>query len=74
MSTNDRLGHLGYAFILIGMAGIALGEPVGWLFRLAGEAVWVGVGLRLRLTSIWSWGAIFMVLDVAAWIRWRGAL
>lgn len=66
--TPDAVGHAGYAFLAVGMWMLSGGRRGGWLFRFVGESIWVGVGVWLELSSIWSWGVVFMLIDL------RGAL
>jgi len=67
---TDLVGHAGYCLILVGLILVAYKKPSGWLCRLAGEAVWVAIGLSIGMSSIWSWGAVFMVLDFSAYRYW----
>lgn len=69
----DALGHLGYLLIFAGTALIARERAAGWLLRLAGEAMWLLIGLfgNTGLASIWVWGIAGMLVDSYGFYRWR---
>lgn len=71
MSRVDVVGHIGYVLIGGGHLLLATGysPEVGWPLRLAGELVWTGIGLHLRLSSVWAWGLGFAALDLWAAIN-----
>lgn len=71
MTTIDFIGHVGYALLVVGMILVARKKTMGWLFRLTGEFIWAGLGLKLGLTSIWFWGVIFIMIDILAYCHWR---
>jgi hypothetical protein len=71
LATADMLGHVGYAFLFLGMILLARQHMLGWLFRLSGEAIWVVIGIGLSLTSVWFWGSIFMCIDAYGYWKWR---
>ncbi len=58
--------------MIVGMGMLALGLPLGWAPRLAGEMTWVIVGLRMKMSSIWSWGAVFCCIDIYG--LWRALI
>jgi len=68
---NDFLGHVAYVLVATGMAFLARQNALGWVFRFSGEAIWVGVGLRMDMSSIWTWGIVFMVIDIIGFRAWR---
>jgi hypothetical protein len=70
MTDLDFIGHIGYAFIFIGMLFLASQSIWGWAFRFVGEIIWVGLGVALGLTSIWAWGFLFMCIDSMAFVNW----
>lgn len=70
----NRLGHLGYALLWSGQALIALEEPAGWLVRLTGEAIWLGIGIRLNMNSIWLWGMIGIAVEIFGFLSWKGMI
>jgi len=63
-------GHIGYIFIIIGMLFLAQQNLYGWVFRLVGEVIWVVIGVHLRMSSVWSWGSIFVCLDLYGAYSW----
>ena len=73
METIDALGHVGYAAIVVGHAMLARWRsPWGFVLRIVGELVWLGLGVALGLTSVWFWSGMFVVIDAAGFARWRG--
>ena len=67
----DALGHLGYAAIYLGQVLLARRSRAGWVLRLAGTALWLGIGLALGLSSVWVWSAIGLGIDARGWWSWR---
>ena len=67
MHREDRIGHVGYAFLGLGQACIALGLWQGWPIRLVGEIIWVALGWRLGMSSIWAWGALGICVELIGW-------
>lgn len=59
----DIIGHISYLALAIGMWRIGNGDGSGWAFRFLGELGWVGISLKLGLTSGVIWGAVFLALD-----------
>ncbi len=70
MIALDLVGHAAYALIALGMGLLACGVRWGWAFRFLGEAGWVGIGFALGMTSIWSWGIWFLLIDAAGFWWW----
>jgi len=71
MINIDILGHIGYAFIFIGLVLLTHKNRFGWICRLLGETLWIGIGFSLGMTSIWIWGTIFVCVDAAGWMKWK---
>lgn len=71
MNNLDLFGHIGYFFILLGLLFLARQNRLGWFLRLIGEVIWVALGVKMGMTSIWLWGLIFMSIDVYAYFKWR---
>lgn len=69
--TLDLLGHVGHGFIALGMFLVYKKSAWGWASRFTGESIWMILGLMMGMTSIWSWGMGFMILDVVAFRKWR---
>ena len=67
----DGMGHVGYLYIALGMGLLSNRLKSGWVFRFIGEAIWVGLGITLGLSSIWIWGTIFCVIDIRGYLKWR---
>lgn len=70
---TDVAGHVGYAFLAIGILLLARGSIWGWVWRLAGEVVWLAIGVSINMTSIWFWGTIFLAIEVYGFRSWRAA-
>ena len=71
MTALDTLGHFAYLWILIGMVLLTGKHSIGWLIRLVGELLWVGIGILMGMSSIWFWGIVFMSIDLHGWLKWR---
>ena len=71
MDWNDFFGHIGYIFIVVGMLLLGQKNIWGWIVRLIGEFIWTGVGLAMGMSSIYVWGAIFLLIDIRGFLRWR---
>lgn len=67
----DLLGHLFYVFVFSGMLFLRANKKIGWILRLIGEVGWIGIGIKLGLTSVWVWGILFAVVDVLAYLKWN---
>jgi hypothetical protein len=61
---TDLLGHVAYAALTAGQIGVADGMAIGWAARIVGEAIWIGLGLRLRMSSIVLWGILGLAVEV----------
>ena len=68
----DKLGHIGYVFIIVGIVLLAKQSVWGWLARFIGEGVWLYIGVEMKMTSVWLWGGIFMLLDIYGFYSWYG--
>ena len=64
----DIAGHVGYVLIAIGMLLLARGRASGWIWRFAGELVWLAIGLYLDMTSMYLWGAAFLGIDAIGFV------
>ena len=67
----DLLGHFGYLISALGLILLSRKNIWGWIFRLVGEAVWVVIGILLGMSAIWSWGLLFLSLDIYGFYSWR---
>lgn len=67
----DLIGHIGYALLFIGIILIGRKRIEGWIFRFIGEAIWIILGIKLGLTSIWMWGAVFLIVECYNYYRWK---
>lgn len=67
----DMMGHVGYAFIALGMYFIAQKSAWGFALRFTGEVIWLVVGLLLSMSSIWTWGLLFLFIDGYGFVKWR---
>ena len=64
----NRLGHLAYLMLVAGQVAIAADHDVGFVVRTGGEVLWVYVGWKLRMSSVWGWCALFAAVDLAAYV------
>ena len=70
----NRIGHAGYLFLWVGQGLLALGHSEGWIIRLIGEAIWLYLGVRLRMSSIWFWGFVGISVEAYGWLAWTGRI
>ncbi len=70
--TPDAWGHVGYVFLIAGTWVVVKRPTAGWLLRVAGSVVWLGVGVAIDMPSIWLWSVVFAGLDLrGAWHAYR---
>ncbi len=67
----DILGHIGYILIVVGMLLLARKRRPGWLFRVAGGAIWLYVGVMMSMSSIIRWSGVFLLIDYHGYLKWR---
>jgi hypothetical protein len=67
----DVLGHVGYVLLFIGQWQVGDGKRYGFLLRLAGEVVWVGLGFCMGYTSIWIWSLVFAYVEIRNFRKWN---
>ncbi len=70
MTLEDKVGHLGYVLLLSGTTLLANQSWLGWPLCILGDLVWVWVGWRMRMSSIWVWQSAFLVVGLVGWWRW----
>jgi hypothetical protein len=66
----DRLGHLGFVALWSGQLMLTQSIAEGWLVRLVGEAIWLGIGIKLRMSSMWFWGMVGIAVETYGWLAW----
>lgn len=42
----------------------------GWPMRAIGELIWLWVGLRMKMSSIYLWAFVFIALDIYGMWNW----
>ena len=67
----DVVGHIGYAFIALGIMALSKKKKWGWISRFIGEALWIGIGFYVGMSSMWAWGFVFLVIDGYGYYKWR---
>jgi hypothetical protein len=70
MTDADILGHIGYLFLAAGMFLLARKNICGWLLRFVGETIWLYVGYLVEMSSIWSWGLLFLCMEIYGFKSW----
>ena len=68
--TLDRWGHVAYFFVFLGVFCLANELQIGWAFRFMGEIGWILIGFGMRMSSVWSWGIGFAILDAIGYFMW----
>jgi hypothetical protein len=71
-STLNHLGHIGYILLFSGQFLLAHHITYGWGLRILGEALWLYVGIRMKMSSIWFWGAAGLCFESYGLWRWVG--
>lgn len=71
MTLIDIIGHVGYFFVFFGTVALARKRKIGWIMRIIGAAIWLGIGVVLGMTSLWFWESAFIVADLYGFIRWK---
>ena len=66
----NLLGHVGYILLFGGQYLLTEGNPDGWLIRLAGECIWFGLGVHLKMNSIWLWGIAGIMIELIGYTKW----
>ena len=66
----DLIGHGGYALLALGV--LLIGQQViwGWPLYVAGDLVWLWLGWRLGMSSIWTWQGVFLLTALHGWWSW----
>lgn len=68
---HDIYGHVGYAMLALGMWLVGKRNRNGFLLRLVGEGIWIGIGIHLGYTSIVAWGILDLYINGKSFLRWR---
>lgn len=67
----DLAGHAGYALIAAGIIALGKKQKWGWISRFFGEAIWIGIGFYMGMSSMWAWGFVFLAIDGYGYWQWR---
>lgn len=70
----DIYGHLGYIIIAVGSLLIANQQAEGYFFHLAAAAIWIHIGVKLRMSSLWFWEAVCIVTAIYGYLNWTDRL
>ena len=71
MSELDFFGFAAYAFVFLGGWYCQKKETAGWLMRMFGCLMWVIIGIRLGMYSIWLGELAFAAQAYVAYREWR---
>lgn len=66
----DLVGHAAYAILVLGVYLIGQKQIAGWYCYVVGDVVWCWLGWNLRLTSVWVWQLVFLVLALQGLWSW----
>lgn len=66
----NRVGHVSYSFIALGMFLLAKKNILGWVSRFIGEVGWLLVGWAIEMNSIWGWGLPFLCIEIYGFRSW----
>lgn len=70
----DLWGHVGYVLIAVGSLFIANQSPIGYLIHVPAVAIWIVLGIKLRMTSIWAWEILCGVTVIYGYLNWTDRL
>lgn len=70
MTFEDKLGHVGYVILVLGMFLIGMKQVWGWPIYIAGDVLWFYIGWRMRMTSIYLWQFVFVAVAARGWYNW----
>ena len=71
MTTEDILGHVAYALLVVGNWMIGNKQIWGFSFYLVANLMWLGIGWKIGMTSIWLWEIVFLGLAIRNIWKWR---
>jgi len=71
MDWPDVAGHVGYALLVWSQVLIGNRNPAGWAVYFVANAIWLGIGWTIGMSSIWFWEIIFLGLAVRNYLKWR---
>lgn len=66
----DWLGHIGYISLLAGVYLVGSKLAWGWGFYVVGCAIWIYIGIKINMTSVWIWQTVATLNGLWAWWRW----
>jgi hypothetical protein len=67
----DIAGHIFYVFLFGGQFLLAKKIRLGWVLRLIGELGWLGIGIKLGMSSVWFWGIFGIGMECYGFWSWR---
>jgi hypothetical protein len=70
LTTPDIWGHVGYAFLGLGMYLLAIKSIWGWVSRFVGEIIWLIIGYVIGMTSMYIWGVFFLGMELYGLHSW----
>ena len=68
---EDALGFVAFIFVAWGMYDLSSQRARGWLIRMVGDVMWLGLGIWLGFWSITIFMTIFAVVDLRGWLKAR---
>lgn len=68
--TVDKWGHVAYACLFLGQTLISYKLAVGWALYLVGNALWIWLGWKLKMSSIVVWDIVMTLNAMRAWWMW----
>lgn len=71
LTPEDMAGHFAYALLVVGNWLIGSKNIWGFAFYIVANAIWLGIGVYIGMTSIWLWEIVFLALAVRNVLSWR---
>lgn len=70
MGVLDLWGHIAYLFIGLGMFLIGRRKIYGWPIKAVGDVIWLILGFKLGMSSIWLWELVFLSTTAYGYWQW----
>ncbi len=70
----DIYGHAGYVLIATGSLLIANHRAEGYFLHLVAAVIWIHIGVRVRMSSLWFWEAICIGTATYGYLNWTDQL
>ncbi len=66
----NAIGYLGTFFLFLGSYSIANQAISGWVCYIIGDAVWLYVGVKKKMSSLWVCQGVFTIMAFYGLYKW----